>query len=288
LPSKIRCNLHVNDNLLIMEKHFPKNKKIKKIIRETAEIAGHLWLRGWAERNASNISINITENFQEENSDLSLCPFYSLALSYSELTGNYFFVTGTGKRMRDLAQKPMKNALIIKLNEEASGYWIVSQKNGSEILMPTSELNTHLGIHQMIAQRGSQEKVVMHTHAHELVSLTHSKEFCDQDTLNNLLWSMHPETMIFVPKGVGIVPYFLPGSAEIAAETVNALQNHDVALWEKHGVFAIGENVAETFDIIDILAKSARIFFMCQSANIVPHSFTDLQLAELRKLAENF
>lgn len=271
-----------------MKNYLPKNKKIKNIIRETAEIAEYLWLRGWAERNASNISINITENSQEENSDYSLCPFYSLALSYPKLAGNYFFVSGTGKRMRDLAQKPMKNSLIIKLNEEASGYWIVSQKIDSEILMATSELNTHLGIHQMIAQRESIEKVVMHTHAHELVSLTHSNEFCDQDTLNKLLWSMHPETMIFVPKGVGVVPYLLPGSAEIAAETIKVLQNYDVAIWEKHGVFAIGKNVAETFDIIDILAKSARIFFMCRSANIVPDSFTDLQLAELRKLSENF
>jgi rhamnulose-1-phosphate aldolase len=270
-------------------KSFLHNKELKKIIRETSQIAGYLWRRGWAERNASNISVNITDLFQEEISEYGLLPYYTLGLSYPKLAGSYFFVTGTGKRMRDLARKPLKNSLILKLNEEANGYWIISQKIGdADNFLPTSELLTHLGVHQMIAERVSQEKAVMHTHSHELVSLTHSKEFCDEETLNKLLWSMHPETAIFVPKGVGFVPYRLPGSAEIASVTLKALQSHDVALWEKHGVFAIGKTVSDTFDIIDILAKSARIFFLCRSANIIPDSFTDEQLAELKKLAENY
>ncbi len=271
-----------------MKAFIHKNKDLKNIIRETAEIAGYLWQRGWAERNASNISVNITDVYQPEISEYSTFPFYGLQVSYSKLAGNLFFVTGTGKRMRDLTRKPMKNALILKLNDNASGYWIISQKMDGENFLPTSELPTHLGIHQMIAERESMEKVVMHTHAHDLVTLTHAKQFCDEDVLNKLLWSMHPETVIFVPKGVGFVPYRLPGSIEIATETIKSLQNHDVAMWEKHGVFAIGKSVADTFDLIDILAKSAKIYFLCRSADFVPESFTDGQLAELRKLADNF
>jgi len=264
------------------------NKYLKNVIRETAEIAGYLWQRGWAERNAGNISVNITDIFEKNISEDDSYPFFSLLTPFPKLAENYFLVTGTGKRMRDLAKKPMKNALIIKLNGDANGYRVVSQKTDDEIFLPTSELSTHLGIHQMIAKRGSSEKVVMHTHATELITLTHEKEFCDQDTLNKLFWSMHPETAIFVPKGIGLVPYILPGSDEIAKETLKVLQNHEVALWEKHGVFAIGKSVADTFDVIDILAKSARIFFLCRSAGIVPDSFTDEQIAELRKLGANF
>ncbi len=264
------------------------NKELKNIIHETAEIAGYLWQRGWAERNASNISVNITDVWQQEIVQYDSFPFYKLPLSYSKLAGSCYLVTGTGKRMRDLARKPMKNSLIIKLDESGTGYWIISQNIEGEIFMPTSELPTHLGIHQMIAERGTNEKAVMHTHAHELVTLTHAKELCDENVLNKLLWSMHPETMIFVPKGVGFVPFHLPGSADIATETIKSLKNHDVALWEKHGVVVIGKSVADTFDIIDILAKSARIFFLCRSANIVPDSFTDEQLNDLKKLAANF
>lgn len=271
-----------------MKEIIEQNKALKGLIRETSEIAGYLWKRGWAERNASNISVNITGIWQEEINQNVSFPFYSLPVTYPKLAGSGFLVTGTGKRMRDLARKPLKNSLIIKLNVSGNGYWIISQNKDGEKFMPTSELPTHLGIHQMIAERRSNEKVVMHTHAHELVTLTHAKEFCDEVVLNKLLWSMHPETIIFVPKGVGFVPFRLPGSADIATETIKSLQNHDVTLWEKHGVVAIGKSVADTFDIIDILAKSARIFFLCRSANIVPDSFTDEQLNDLRKLSANF
>jgi rhamnulose-1-phosphate aldolase len=212
-------------------------------------------------------------------------PYFELPVSYPALKGACFFITGTGKRMRDLARKPMKNALIIKLNAKADGYWIISRKLDTHSFIPSSELPTHLSIHQMIARRGSSEKVVFHTHATELIALTHAKEFCTEEALNKLLWSMHPETMTFVPKGVGVVPFKLPGTTEIASETIKALENHDVALWEKHGVFAIGESINNTFDVIDILAKSAKIYFMCRSANIVPDLLAEEQLAELKLMA---
>ncbi len=265
-----------------MKDLFKHNKPLHSIIRETAEVAGYLWQRGWAERNAGNISINISEIVDIEIIDYSPFPFLDLPFSYPKLADSSFLVTGTGKRMRDFANSPMNNGIVIKVNQSANGYWILSQKAGSSSFLPTSELSTHLGIHQLIAERGSPEKVVLHAHTTELIALTHAEEFCNQDSLNNLLWGMHPETIVFVPKGVGFVPYMLPGSVEIAMETIKALQNHDVALWEKHGVFAIGNCVHETFDVIDILAKSARIYFMCQSANILPRGLTASQLSDLK------
>ena len=130
----------------------------------------------------------------------------------------------------------------------------------------------------------SNEKVVLHTHASELIALTQLKEYCNEDKINKILWGMHPETMLFVPKGIGLVPYTTPGTDIIAERTIEALKNHDVALWEKHGIFAIGYDIVETFDIIDILAKSAKIFFMCMNAGIEPEGLSDSQLDELRNI----
>ncbi|MEN8120462.1 MAG: rhamnulose-1-phosphate aldolase [Bacteroidota bacterium] len=208
---------------------------------------------------------------------------FELSTSYPELAGMFLFITGTGKRMRDLAKNPLKNALIIKMNEDGSAYWIISQKKNCHNFSPTSELPTHLLIHQQIVQRGSKNKVVIHTNSNELVALTQIKEYSDEKKLNKLFWGMHPETIIFVPKGVGFVEYAMPGSEIIAEKTVEILKNHDVALWEKHGVFAVGESVMDTFDMIDILAKSARIFFMCKSAGYEPEGLSDKELAELVK-----
>src|SRR5210317_1075911 len=265
------------------------NMALNDIIMEVSEIAGYLWQRGWAERNAGNISVNISDLITSDYGKLDEFPYFELKTPYPALGSGYFFVSGTGKRMRDLARDPMGNALIIHLERDGTGYHIISKEKASVLnFKPTSELPTHLGIHNMISQRGSQEKVVIHTHANELVALTQIKEFCNQEKLNKLLWGMHPETIVFVPGGVGFVPYVTPGTEQIAEETLKVLEEYNVALWEKHGVFAIGESVFDTFDVIDILGKSARIYFLVKSSGHEPQGLSDEQLAILKELANNF
>jgi rhamnulose-1-phosphate aldolase len=260
-----------------------QNADLEEIILHVAEIAQYLWQNGWAERNAGNISVNVNDVIRgHEFNDPSGYPVFQLNKSYNELAGKYFFVTGTGKRMRDIAKSPMKNAIIIRIADNGSSYTMFSRyKSDTYEFRPTSELPTHLGIHQMIAQRGSNEKVIIHTHANELVALTHNPEFKSTDAINKLIWGMHPEAKVFVQKGVGFVPYILPGTEEIAQETIKALKDHDIVLWEKHGVFAIGENVFDTFDSIDIISKSAKIYFMCKSAGFTPEGLSDEQIKGL-------
>ncbi len=264
------------------------NKELKNTIFELAEVANILWQRGRAERNAGNISVNINHLVSDSDYQTDRDAYFELGSAYPELANHYFLVTGTGKRMRDLARKPLKNALIIRMNKRADGYWIISQKALHKNFKPTSELATHLGIHQMIQHRGSDEKVVMHAHVSELIAITQSPHYCSAEELNKLIWGMHPETMIFIPKGVGFVPFVMPGSQEIATETIKAMAEHDIVLWEKHGIFAIGGSVLDTFDSIDIVSKSVRIWFMCKSAGIEPQGLDDKKLQELKKLAANF
>lgn len=265
------------------------NHSLKDVIYEVAEIADYLWQRGWAERNAGNISVNVTSLVDDEPVSLGDFPHFDLPAAYPELADMYFFVSGTGKRMRDLAREPLKNAMIIRVNGSGDAYRIISrQKDMVTNFKPTSELPTHLGIHRMIRNRGTGEKVVIHTHANELVALTQIEKFCNQDSLNKLLWGMHPETMVFVPDGVGFVPYVTPGTQQIATATIKALEKHNAALWEKHGVFAIGEDVYDTFDLIDILGKSAKIYFLARSSGYEPQGLSDEQLEILKELSKNF
>ncbi len=273
-----------------MKEIIKQNADLEKIVLDVAEIAQYLWQNGWAERNAGNISVNINDIIRgHEFNDLSEFPIFQLNKSYIELSSKYFFVTGTGKRMRDIAKSPMKNAIIIRISEDGNSYTLISRyKSDTYEFRPTSELPTHLGIHQMIAQRGTNEKVIIHTHANELVALTHNPEFKNTDTINTVLWGMHPEAMVFVPKGVGFVPYIMPGTEEIAQATIIELKHHDIALWEKHGVFAIGETVFDTFDSIDIISKSAKIYFMCKSAGFTPEGLDSKQLYDLKELIKNF
>lgn len=248
-----------------------------------AEVAGFLWQKGWAERNAGNISVSLADLRPSDIPDDYQPFFISLPESFPEVAGVCFIVSATNRRMRDLARQPMKNALIIRVTDDGAGYNIISHY-GKTDLRPTSELATHLAVHSMIARRKSQERVVMHTHVTELAALTQLREFADQKRLNRVLWSMHPETMIFVPAGVGFVPYLLPGTVNAGKATVMALEDHQAAIWEKHGLFAIGCNLQETFDLADILAKSASIYFMCRSSGQEPEGLTDSQMDELGKI----
>lgn len=53
--------------------------------------------------------------------------------------------------------------------------------------------------------------------------------------------------------------------------------------WEKHGAFAIGETVSDVFDMIDILSKSAQIWFMVMQSGNEPKGLNDVQLMELKE-----
>ncbi len=263
-------------------KKIQKTKKVKKIIMEVTEVAQYLWMSGWAERNAGNISVNINDLVDDDfEIDLENYNNFKLEKSFPALANMVFFVTGTGKRMRDLARKPLKNALIIKLDETGSSYWIISHRKDEKNFLPTSELPTHLAIHEKFILTGSKNKVVMHAHINELVALTHIKEFTTTEALNKVLFSMHPETIIFIPKGIGFVEYTTTGSVEIAEKTLKLVDKYDVILWEKHGVFAVGEDVLATFDMIDMIAKAAKIYFMVRWAGYQPEGISEEELKAL-------
>jgi rhamnulose-1-phosphate aldolase len=267
-----------------MKEAILKNNKIQKKILEVAELAQYLWQKGWAERNAGNISVNLTDLVKEDIKDMHRYPEFELGASYKATGEGYFFVTGTGKRMRDLARNPMKSACIIKMNAQGNRYHIISKsKKNLYDFRPTSELPTHLAIHNELIKSGSANRAVVHTHPNELVALTQIKEFQDEKTLNKLLWGMHPESVVFVPRGLALVPYILPGTQKIADATLERINDHDVVMWEKHGTFAVGPDVFDAFDMIDILSKSARIYFMVKQSGFEPEGLSDEQLDELLK-----
>jgi rhamnulose-1-phosphate aldolase len=94
---------------------------------------------------------------------------------------------------------------------------------------------------------------------------------------------MYAESVIVNPGGIGFVPYILTGTTELAAASVSALRRHSVALWEKHGCIAAGNNLADLFDQIDVANKAATIYLLCSSAGIEPEGLTSGQMSGLKK-----
>lgn len=249
-------------------------------IDEVAEVAGYLWQKGWAERNGGNITINITE-FADDGmrSSAPISGPMPIGVTLPHLRGCWFFCKGTNRRMRDLARRPMENGSVIRILDDCASYEIVADNP----VRPTSELPAHLSMHEQMIASGNGYRAALHTHPIDLVAMSHNPEFLKKDVLTNLLWSMIPETRAFCPKGLGIVPYRMPGSVELAERTVEELRDYDVVLWEKHGVCAVAENIVEAFDMVDTLSKSAQIYMTARNMGFVPEGMSQAQMDELKQ-----
>lgn len=247
-------------------------------VAKAAEVAGYLWQKGWAERNGGNITLNITEFVDDEMRKMpAISEVLSIGTELPYLKGCYFYCKGTQKRMRDLARWPMENGSIIRILDDCASYVIIAD----EVVMPTSELPSHLSVHNYLISHGSPYKASLHTHPIELIAMSHNSRFLQDDVAGTLLWSMIPETKAFCPRGLGIIPYELPGSVKLADATISKLSDYDVVMWEKHGVFAVDVDVMSAFDQVDVLNKSALIYIAAKNMGFEPDGMSPEQMKEM-------
>ena len=132
------------DSFVRLERQIRDYEKLMAEIGRIAEVAGYLWEKGWAERNGGNISVNVTELLTAEEKALpALGEAIVLEEAMTELAGHIFYVTGTGKRMRYVAQDPFGNGSIIRVAADGKSYEIIAEQR----IIPTSELPSHLLMH---------------------------------------------------------------------------------------------------------------------------------------------
>lgn len=252
---------------------------LKAAIDAVAEVAGYLWIKGWAERNGGNITLNVTEFADDEIRAMKpISDPLPIGLKLPLIKGMYFYCKGTNKRMRDLARWPMKHGSIIRVCDDCEHYEIIAD----EPVKPTSEICSHLSFHNRFQERQDGYKAVVHTHPTELVAMSHNPKYLEKDVATRILWSMIPETRAFCPRGLGIARYKIPGSAELAEATLQQLDEYDVVLWEKHGVVSVSQDVGEAFDMIDTLVKSCQIYIAAKNMGFEPTGMTAHDMNEMK------
>ncbi|MBR2961452.1 MAG: rhamnulose-1-phosphate aldolase [Alistipes sp.] len=252
---------------------------LKAALDEVAEVAGYLWQKGWAERNGGNLTLNITEFIDDEIKAMpAISGVLPIGVTLPNLKGCYFYCKGTGKRMRDLARDPMAAGSVVRILDDCASYEIIADLP----VMPTSELPSHLSLQDYMLGCGCGYKATLHTHPIELVAMSHSKEYLDSERLTQILWSMIPETLAFAPLGIGVVPYALPSSVELADATLEQIKRYDVVLWEKHGTVAVGPDMMEAFDQTDVLNKAANIFMTAKNFGFTAEGMTPESVQEIR------
>ena len=210
-----------------------------------------------AEGAAGNISVCLRAP-QDVSAFFSNVESVELPHHAPELAGMMLIVSGSGRRLRDIADAPLANLACVLV--EPGG------RNGKLFTSPqrqfqrvTSEFNSHLGVHadRMRDGKGSVH-AVLHAQPIYLTALSHRADFQDEKTLNQRLLRWQPETIANMPEGIGVLPFLMPGSAQLVVETKLALRNHQIVVWARHGVMArADESILHALDLIEYAETAA-------------------------------
>jgi L-fuculose-phosphate aldolase len=109
-------------------------------------------------------------------------------------------------------------------------------------LKPTSEWRMHVAIYRKRPDVGA----VVHTHD---VLPTVMAERIDTSLLS--------EAEAYLGSEIAVVPYIKPGTAELAEAVAKALERSNVAILKRHGLVAVGRDLAEAVNRIEVVQDLA-------------------------------
>jgi rhamnulose-1-phosphate aldolase len=247
--------------------------------REFRAVAEVLYVKGWAEASAGNMSMRLSaipEAIDKLEPDSQ--GIHDTTLDMTDLIGDFFLVTASGSRMRDIAHEPEKGLCLVKILDKRR-FWLID--GGGK---PSSEWPTHAGLHALFKETRNGERAVVHCHPLSLIALSHI--FSSEKEMNERIFRMQHETRLFVPEMLGLIPYAVTGSKSLAKASKEKLKKFRLALWDKHGVIASGKSLNQALDRIEIVDKAAAIYLQLKSLGIEPEGLSDEQIAATRRAFE--
>ena len=253
-------------------------------------LCGDGWDQGWHERNGGNLTYHMTD------AEVAACrPFFndvpsewvSMGVQADNLRGAFFTTTGSGRYMRNVPLDPAHNVGIVEINDAGDAWRIVwGLKDGGK---PTSEFPTHFMNHSVRMKATNDAcRVIYHAHPGNVIALTFVMPL-DARTITRALWKAMTECIVVFPKGVGVVPWMVPGGAEIAEATSELMKTYDAAIWAQHGLFCSGPDFDTTFGLMHTIEKAAAIYAEARMLNGGSDDFQNTITDEgLRAIARDF
>ncbi len=198
--------------------------------QDIATVAAELARRGWAEGNAGNISVR-----------LGAWPAVSSLL-----------VKRANVRMRDLARNPADGLCVLRFGAGDRSYSVIPK--GAR---PSSELPTHVAVHDALARLRHDDRVVVHTHPTALITLTH--RFSNAKQLIARLLGAHTEAPLMLQDRLAAIRFLPPGSMALGRATAEVIEHCSAVIWPMHGIVAVGPTAAAALDLIELTEKAAQI-----------------------------
>jgi len=262
-----------------------ENKDFLKstFIEELLEAAKLLSIRGWAERNAGNISCIITHDEAEKFFNINkVTKGYELDINVEELAGRIFLTTATGTYFRKLHLNPARWLGVVKVSEDGNRLELIWGFEEGDL--PTSEMRMHLMGHIARLKADPNHRVIIHTHPTNLIVISALNKF-DEKNLTATLWRTHSECIVIFPDGIGLLPWMVPGAPEISVATAKKLAEFRLVVWPLHGIIGAGSSIDEAMGLLETVEKTAEIYIKSRALTDSPLVVSDKQLLEI---AEKF
>lgn len=234
---------------------------------------------GWHEGNGGNLSYRLTpEEVANTRSYFYTTPssWVIMDRTFSNLAGEFFAITAAGCAMKQVALDPKRCVGIVELDSTGGAWRIVwGFKDDGR---PTSELMSHLEC-QSVRKRVTEGKsrVVYHAHPTSVIALS-KLVGPDAKRMSNLLWKAMTECVLFFPEGVGALACCVPGSAELAQLTTQAMEEFAAVVWVNHGLLSTGNGFEEAFGLESVIVKAADIIVassaLAGAGDVLPYAMT--------------
>ena len=231
-------------------------------VKEVQELAYLMWDKNWDEANGGNITYLLTD---EEVAELGYTPGDGRKVELEipdGVRGKYVLVTATGSYFRELRDDPDHLLGICYIPEEGDYYEIAYGLIDNK---PSSEFPAHLAAHAARLAVDPEQRVVMHNHATHVLAMTHVGP-TDEKEFTLALWKLIPEAIVLFPEGVGLVPFMVCGTQEIADATLEKMKDCRFVVWQYHGVFSVGKSLHDAFGLLETVDKVAGVYMDIQKS----------------------
>lgn len=235
---------------------------LSELLEELGSAGYRMEKMGASEGGAGNLSVFVGWEL-EPGDTFPLRSEISLPVEIPELAGKAFLVTGSGQRLGEVHDRPETHVGFVRVLPGGKTAELFRAR-GCQFTRLTTEFNSHITLHYDQALRtGCDFHAVIHAQPPNLTFLSHIPRYRDAQLLNLHLLRWQPETIVFMPEGLGVVPFGIPGSEQLRAATRPLAQKHRMVVWAQHGVIVrSADSLGKAADLVEYIETSARYEYM--------------------------
>lgn len=258
-----------------------KDHPLVPFLLEMAEVGKVVHDLHASEGASGNISIMIDQDVDPSPLFTEQIPI-RLTRPFAKLVGKFVFATGSNCRLRRISRNPLNSVAFLEIISDGSEAIMHLHKDHS-FSKPTSELKSHLMLHQRAVEKGNLGfNAVLHAHPRFVKLLSHIPEYQDENYLNQELMRWHPEMIVFMPEGIAFVPYQLTGSDRLMQETKDVTDEHKAIVWERHGLITTSnKSLIAALDLFEYVESAAYSEYIDILAGKRAEKLTDPEVEEI-------